>query len=156
MRKEAHNDEYYMRRALSLAEKAAKKDEVPVGAVIVRFGKIIATGYNKRERSGNPSSHAEFTAMLRAARKLKNWRLDDCTLYVTLEPCPMCAGLALNARLPRLVYGAADAKSGALGSAFDLTTGCNHTLNVTSGILKEECSEILKSYFRKKREKNKK
>ncbi|MBQ4061699.1 MAG: tRNA adenosine(34) deaminase TadA [Christensenellaceae bacterium] len=146
------NDEKYMQIAIELAKKAAKKDEVPVGAVVVKNGKVIAKGYNRRERSADPSAHAEFIAMVKAAKKTGNWRLDDCTLYVTLEPCPMCAGLALNARLPRLVYGAPDPKSGAIESLHELNDGrYNHTMEVTGRVMQKECADILTGYFKAKR-----
>ena len=143
-----------MRLALLQAERAAKKDEVPVGAVVVRNGRVLAKGFNRRERTGNPSAHAEFTAMVKAAKKVGNWRLDGCTLYVTLEPCPMCAGLTLNARLTRLVYGAADPKSGAIESLHTLNDGrYNHTMEVSGRVLESECADILTRYFREKRRK---
>ncbi len=153
MKKPIKDDEYYMDIALTLARRAEKRDEVPVGAVVVKNGRVISRAYNLREHRQDPSAHAEHIAMTRAAKRLGSWRLTDCTLYVTLEPCPMCAGLALNARLPRLVYGASDPHSGAINSSFDLTTGCNHTVDVTGGVLTEECSKILSEYFKKKREK---
>ncbi len=147
-------DDRFMRMALKQAERAARADEVPVGAVVVKDGKVIARAGNTREKSADPSAHAEFKAMVRAAKKAGNWRLDGCTLYVTLEPCPMCAGLALNARLPRLVYGAADPKSGAIDSLYALNDGrYNHTMEVTSGVLREECAGILTEYFKEKRRK---
>lgn len=150
------NDDFYMALALKEAAKAAKKDEVPVGAVIVRNNKVIARAHNLREHKKDPSAHAEFIAMVKAAKKLKGWRLTGCTLYVTLEPCPMCAGLIINSRLPRLVFGASDSKSGALGSVYDLNSGkLNHTCSVTKGVMQEECSTILKEYFKAKREQKK-
>ena len=146
-------DEKFMQEALKEAARAAKKDEVPVGAVIVRDGKIIARAHNLRETKRRPDAHAEHIAMCRAARKLRGWRLIGCTLYVTLEPCPMCAGLAVNSRIPRVVFGAYDKKAGALGSLYDLNEGkLNHTFECVGGILEEECAQVLKNYFRKKRE----
>lgn len=145
-------DEKYMLMALELAKKAAKKDEVPVGAIVVKNGKVIAKGYNRRQKSADPSAHAEFIAMVKAAKRIGNWRLDDCTLYVTLEPCPMCAGLALNARLPRLVYGACDPKSGAIESLHNLNDGrYNHTFEAVGRVLEKECAAVLTEYFRAKR-----
>ena len=143
-----------MQKALELAKKAVKKDEVPVGAVIVRNGKIIATGYNKRETKKRPDAHAEFLAIQKAARRLGGWRLTHCTLYVTLEPCPMCAGAVINARIPRVVFGAPDPKAGAFGSLYNLAEGkLNHTPEITSGVLQSECSQILSCYFKIKRTK---
>lgn len=147
-------DEQYMLEALKEARKAAKKDEVPVGAVVVRQGKIIARAHNLRETKRRPDAHAEHLAMCRTARKLRGWRLTECTLYVTLEPCPMCAGLAVNSRIPRVVFGAYDKKAGALGSLYDLNEGkLNHTFECVGGILEEECAQVLKDYFKAKRKK---
>ncbi len=150
--KRNNSDEYYMRRALALAKKAAQMDEVPVGALIVRDGKIISRAYNKRETLKSPTAHAEFLAIQKAAKKLGGWRLPGCTLYVTLEPCPMCAGAIVNARIPKVVFGAADPKAGAFGSVYDLAEGkLNHTPEIVSGVLQKECGEILSEYFRNKR-----
>lgn len=152
-----NTDEYYMRKALDLAYKAAKKDEVPVGALIVRDGKILSTGYNKRETKKSPTAHAELLAIKKAAKKLGGWRLTRCTLYVTLEPCPMCAGAIINARIPRVVFGAADPKAGAFGSLYNLAEGkLNHTPKTVSGVLQNECGGILSSYFKNKRSKKEK
>jgi len=141
-----------MREALRLAEHAAKKDEVPVGAVIVRGGKIIARGYNLRETKHSPLAHAEIVAIGKAARRIGGWRLSGCTLYVTLEPCPMCAGAIVNARIDEVVFGAYDPKAGAFGSLYDLAEGrLNHTPRVTGGILQESCAAVLKQYFTNKR-----
>ena len=149
-------DQEFMLEALKEAQKAAKKDEVPVGAVVVHKGRIIARAHNLREHRHLPDAHAEHIAMHKAAKKLGGWRLVDCTLYVTLEPCPMCAGMAINARIPRVVFGAYDKKAGALGSLYDLNEGkLNHTFECVGGILKEECAQVLKDYFRKKREQKK-
>lgn len=148
-------DEKFMRAALREANKAALKDEVPVGAVVVRDGKIIARAHNVRETKKLPTGHAELLAMEKAAKKLGGWRLVGCTLYVTLEPCPMCAGCAVNARLPRLVYGAKDPKAGAFGSVYDLNEGkLNHTIEIQSGVLESECASVLSSFFKNKRQKN--
>lgn len=146
------NHEQMMRKALLLAKKAAGKDEVPVGALIVREGRIISRAYNQRETKKSPTAHAELLAIEKAAGKLGGWRLPGCTLYVTLEPCPMCAGAIVNARIPTVVFGAPDPKAGALGSVYDLAQGkLNHTPKVISGVLQKECGDILSDYFKKKR-----
>jgi len=143
-----------MLQALRLARKAAGEDEVPVGALIVREGRIIARAYNRRETLKSPTAHAELLAIQKAAKKLGGWRLPGCTLYVTLEPCPMCAGAIINARIPTVVYGAPDPKAGALGSVYDLAQGkLNHTPEVISGVLQKECGEVLSDYFKRKRDK---
>ena len=132
------NDEYFMRRAIMQAEAAKRRDEVPVGAVVVREGEIIARGFNTRESSGNPTAHAELLAMTRAAKKLGGWRLIGCTLYVTLEPCAMCAGAIVNSRVERVVFGTRDPKAGGMGSVYNITEGkLNHKPEVTEGVLKE-------------------
>ncbi len=142
-------DEKYMKEALRLAKKAASFGEVPVGAVVVYQDRIIARGYNRREMDQNGLSHAELTAMLRACKKLNSWRLEDCTLYVTLEPCPMCAGAIINTRIPRVVIGARDPKGGAMGGVMDLNAHpWNHHPEVVFGVLEEECSGILKDFFK--------
>ena len=149
------NDEGYMRLALEEAQKAHQKDEVPVGAVVVRDGKVIAKAHNLRETKKDPLAHAELLAIKKAAKKLKGWRLAGCTLYITLEPCPMCAGAVVNARIPRVVYAAKDPKAGALGSVCDLNEGrLNHTAEVTSGVLKDPASALLKRYFKNKRKRS--
>ena len=132
-----------------MARAAAAVGEVPIGAVVVRDGEIVARAHNRRELDQDPSAHAEFAALCAAARSLGRWRLSDCTVYVTLEPCCMCAGLMVNARVGRCVYGAADAKAGALGSLYDLNADSrlNHRFNVTAGVLADECRELLSSYF---------
>lgn len=142
-------DEKFMREALAEACAAAAVGEVPIGAVVVRAGEIVARAHNRRELDQDPSAHAEFAALCAAARSLGRWRLSDCTVYVTLEPCCMCAGLMVNARVGRCVYGAADAKAGALGSLYDLNADSrlNHRFNVTAGVLADECRELLSSYF---------
>ena len=142
-------DEKFMREALVEARAAAVVGEVPIGAVVVRAGEIVARAHNRRELDQDPSAHAEFAALCAAARSLGRWRLSDCTVYVTLEPCCMCAGLMVNARVGRCVYGAADAKAGALGSLYDLNADSrlNHRFNVRAGVLAGECSEVLSSYF---------
>lgn len=148
-------DESFMRAALLQAKKAEEKDEVPVGAVVVKDGKIIARGYNKRETAKDPTAHAELLAMRRAAKKLGGWRLSGCTLYVTLEPCPMCAGAAVNARIDRIVFGAADPKAGYCGSLHDTCSDArlNHQIKVTGGILAEQCGQLLTDFFKRKRNK---
>lgn len=142
-------DEKFMREALAEARAAAAVGEVPIGAVVVRAGEIVARAHNRRELDQDPSAHAEFLALCAAAQTLGRWRLSDCTVYVTLEPCCMCAGLMVNARVGRCVYGAADAKAGALGSLYDLNADSrlNHRFNVTAGVLADECREVLSGYF---------
>ena len=150
-------DEYYMNEALALAEKAKEEDEVPVGALIVRHGKIIAKAYNTKEHDKCPTHHAEILAIEAAARELSGWRLTDTTLYVTMEPCAMCAGAIINARIPRVVYGTPDLRFGAFGSLLDLSEfPLNHKPEVVSGVLGEETREMLGSYFRNKRNEKKK
>ena len=142
-------DEKFMREALAEARAAATVGEVPIGAVVVRAGEIVARAHNRRELDQDPSAHAEFLALCAAAQTLGRWRLSDCTVYVTLEPCCMCAGLMVNARVGRCVYGAADAKAGAVGSLYDLNADSrlNHRFNVTAGVLADECREVLSGYF---------
>lgn len=142
-------DEKFMREALAEARAAAAVGEVPIGAVVVRAGEIVARAHNRRELDQDPSAHAEFAALCAAAQALGRWRLSDCTVYVTLEPCCMCAGLMVNARVGRCVYGAADAKAGALGSLYDLNADSrlNHRFNVTAGVWADECRAVLSSYF---------
>ncbi len=144
--------EIFMRRALACAEKAKALGEVPVGAVIVKGGKVIATGYNRRETGKNALLHAEIVALHRACKKVGGWRLSDCDLYVTLEPCPMCAGAIINARIRRVYIGAMDPKAGCMGSLCDLTQlPFNHQPEVISGILETECSRQLTDFFREMR-----
>ena len=142
-------DEKFMREALAEARAAAAVGEVPIGAVVVCAGEIVARAHNRRELDQDPSAHAEFAALCAAAQALGRWRLSDCTVYVTLEPCCMCAGLMVNARVGRCVYGAADAKAGALGSLYDLNADSrlNHRFNVTAGVLADECRAVLSGYF---------
>lgn len=142
-------DEKFMCEALAEARAAAAVGEVPIGAVVVCAGEIVARAHNRRELDQDPSAHAEFAALCAAARTLGRWRLSDCTVYVTLEPCCMCAGLMVNARVGRCVYGAADAKAGALGSLYDFNADSrlNHRFNVTAGVLADECRAVLSSYF---------
>lgn len=142
-------DERFMREALVEAHAAAAEGEVPIGAVVVYEGEIIARAHNRRELDEDPSAHAEFSAMVAAARALGRWRLTGCTVYVTLEPCVMCAGLMVNARVTRCVYGAADPKAGALGSLYQLNADrrLNHAFEVTAGVLSNECAGVLKAFF---------
>ena len=141
--------EYYMRLALALAAEAAEAGEVPVGCVIVRDGEVIACGRNRREEKQATYSHAEMEAIAQANDVLGSWRLEDCSLYVTLEPCPMCAGAIINARIDRLVYGASDAKAGSCGSVIDLfSLPYNYAPEVTRGVLAEEAAAQLKEFFR--------
>lgn len=146
-----------MRKALGLARKAAEKDEVPVGAILVAADSktILATGMNRREGWTTPLGHAELIALHRASQKQKAWRLAGATLYVTLEPCVMCAGALVQARVARVVYGAADPKGGAVESLYQVLRDprLNHRCEVTSGVLADECGKILSEYFRMKRKK---
>ena len=145
-----------MRECIALAQKAARKNEVPVGALVVRGGEVIARAHNLRETLQSPSAHAEMLAIEQAAEKIGSWRLTECTLYVTLEPCPMCAGAIINARVPRVVYGAADPKAGAMGTLYSLHEGrLNHTPDVLGGVLAEACGSVLSGYFREKRRRQK-
>lgn len=143
-----------MREAIRQARCAAAIGEMPVGAVIVRDGKIIARGYNKREKKRNALLHAETVAIDKACRKLGGWRLPDCEMYVTLEPCPMCAGAILNARIDRVWFGAFDKKSGCCGSKLNLLDMnlCNFRTEVSGGLLESECSDIIKEFFKKLRD----
>ncbi len=142
-----------MKAAHAEALKGFKKNEVPVGAVVVMDGKIIARAHNLRESLIDPTAHAEILAIKKAARKLGGWRLDRAEIYSTLEPCPMCAGAIVHARVRALVYGADDPKAGACGSIMDVISSkhLNHKVHVTSGVLKKECSDILKKFFKKLR-----
>lgn len=161
------NDEAYMCMALDEARKAADEGEVPIGAVVVyepidpgtrrplAEPRVIARAGNRRERAKDPAGHAEFVAMLDAARELDAWRLSDCTVYVTLEPCIMCAGLMQQARVRRCVFGASDPKGGALGTLYQINADerLNHTFEVTSGVLADECANALREFFANKRKK---
>ena len=141
-----------MKRALELACEARALDEVPVGALIVHKGEIIAEAYNTRESSKCATHHAEILAIERACERLGGWRLPECTLYVTLEPCPMCAGAIINARIDRVVFGAYDRRAGAFGTLFDLNSyPLNHKCELCAGVLGEECARALSEYFRTKR-----
>lgn len=151
-------DEYWMIQAIDRAQRAFEVDEVPVGAVIVHQNQIIGEGYNQRETLNDPTAHAEMIAITQAAEQLNSWRLLNCTLYVTLEPCPMCAGAIVQSRIPRLVYGTTDPKSGACHSLYQITEDqrLNHFVNVTGGVHREPCSLILKEFFALQRTKGKK
>ena len=146
-------DEKFMLEALKEAEKSANFDEVPVGAVIVKDGKIIARGHNLREKTKDPTSHAEIVTIRKACKKLNSWRLENCTIYVTIEPCSMCAGTLLWTRIGRIVYGAKDPKGGALISSFELfkVKNINHHPEITGGVLEFKCAEIIKNFFKNKR-----
>ena len=143
------DDEVWMGRALELARRAAAEGEVPIGALVIRQGEVLGTGYNRREQDRDPLAHAEILALRQAARAAGDWRLNDCTLYVTLEPCPMCAGALVNSRVARLVYGAADPKAGYCGSLGNLVqdSRLNHRLEVESGVRGAECSGVLRDFF---------
>ena len=145
-------DREYMLEALALAREAAAAGEVPVGCVIVRGDEIVGRGRNRREEDKTALAHAELEAISQACRKLGGWRLWECTLYVTLEPCPMCAGAIVNARIPRVVYSAKDAKAGSCGSVCDLfSMAYNHHTQVEAGVLEEECAKLLTDFFRELR-----
>lgn len=145
--------EQYMKEAIKEAKKAYKKLEVPVGAVIVKDGKIIARAHNLKETKYDTTKHAEILAIQRASRKLQSWRLVDCEMYITLEPCTMCAGAIINSRIKRIYIGTMDEKTGAVGSKLNLFKDYtfNHNVEVETGIMKEECEEILKEFFKELR-----
>ncbi len=150
-----NNDEFFMEKAIECAKLASAEGEAPIGAVIVRDGKIIASARNARESEKNALRHAEITAIDRACRTLGGWRLVGCSMYVTLEPCPMCAGAIINSRIVRLVYGARDPKAGCAGSVCDLfSMPFNHRPEVVGGVLCDECSRLLSDFFRGLRKKN--
>lgn len=150
-------DEYFMGQAIEQAKKARDIGEVPIGAIIVKDGEIIATGFNRRECDKNPLAHAEILAIDRASKSLDSWRLMGTTLYVTIEPCPMCAGAIVNARIDRVVIGAMDPKMGACGSVVNLVENekFNHRVELKSGVLETECSNIVKNFFKDLRKKKK-
>ena len=152
------DDEKFMKEALKQAKKAYVIDEVPIGCVIVQNGKIIARGYNRRNIDKNTLAHAELSAIRKASKKTGDWRLEDCDLYVTLEPCQMCAGAAVQARLDRVVIGAMNAKAGCAGSIINLLDmqQFNHQIPITKGVLEQECSQILSEFFKRIRVKKKK
>ena len=151
------SDDNYMKEALKQAKKAAVIDEVPIGCVIVHEGKIIARGYNRRNKEGSTLAHAEIIAIKKASRKLNDWRLEECTMYVTLEPCPMCAGAIVQARIPKVVIGAMNPKAGCAGSILDMfqIREFNHQVEKVSGVLEEECSNIMTEFFRELRKRKK-
>ena len=142
-------DEKYMKQAIKQAKKAYALDEVPIGCVIVAGDKIIARGYNRRNTDKNPLAHAELSAIRKASKKTGDWRLEECTMYVTLEPCQMCAGAIVQARIPRVVIGAMNPKAGCAGSVMDLfhQKGLNHQVDLREGILGEICSDLLTNFF---------
>ena len=146
-----HQD--WMRLALRQAQMAFEQGEVPIGAVIVHNGQVIAAAHNEREQNNDPTAHAEVLVIQRAAKVLGSWRLTDATLYVTLEPCPMCAGAIMQSRIKQLVYGAMDLKGGATGSVMNVLdyTLWNHRVDVVAGVLEDECKDILKSFFKRLR-----
>ena len=149
--------EKWMRLALRQAKKAEKADEVPIGAVIVKDGKLLATGYNRRQTKKDATLHAEIIAIRKACQKLQTWHLDDCELYVTLEPCCMCAGACINARIKKIVFGAYDHRFGCTGTLYNLPEDMrfNHRCETEGGVLQTECAEVLSAFFRKKREEKK-
>ena len=151
------SDESFMKQAVKQAKKGYDKLETPIGCVIVHEDKIIARGYNKRNMKKNTLAHAEILAINKASKMLGDWRLEDCTMYVTLEPCPMCAGAIVQARIPRVVIGSMNPKAGCAGSVLNLLQqdGLNHQVEITKGVLAEECSGLMTSFFRELRKKKK-
>lgn len=158
MSEEEKIDRHYMRQAIRQAKKAYAIEEVPIGCLIVYEGKVIARAYNRRNRDKNTLAHAETIAIKRAGKVLGDWRLEGCTMYVTLEPCQMCAGALMQSRIDRVVIGSMNAKAGCAGSVLNLLEmdGFNHKVKVETGVLKEECSLLLSQFFRELREKKKK
>lgn len=150
-------DEKFMRQAIKQAKKAYALDETPIGCVIVHEGKVIGRGYNRRNTDKSPLAHAEITAIRKASRKIGDWRLEECTLYVTLEPCQMCAGAIVQSRLTRVVVGCMNPKAGCAGSIFNLldVKEFNHQVELTTGVLGEECSGLMKQFFKELRERKK-
>ncbi len=146
-------DEKYMRQALRLAKKAASLDEVPIGCVIVYQDKIIARGYNRRNTDKSTLAHAEIIAIKKASKVIGDWRLEDCTMYVTLEPCQMCAGAIVQARIPKVVMGTMNAKAGCAGSVINILQmeGFNHRVEIVKGVLEEECKNIMQEFFKELR-----
>lgn len=147
------NDQYFMNLAIAEAKKAAAIGEIPIGAVIVLDGQVVASGYNLRETAKDATAHAEIVAIQAACKKLQRWRLTGATLYVTVEPCPMCAGAIVMSRLDRLVYGAVDSRAGACESLFNIVNNknLNHQVVVTAGVCEEACAKLLKEFLKKKR-----
>jgi tRNA(adenine34) deaminase len=150
---ESGSDQSYMREALRMAEKARQADEVPVGAVVVREGKVIARAYNQVELLKDATAHAEMLALTQAEAAMNDWRLTDCDLYVTKEPCVMCAGAIVHTRIRRIIFGCADPRSGGAGGIINLLQhpALNHHCQITAGVLENECASILQEFFRKKR-----
>jgi tRNA(adenine34) deaminase len=150
--------DHFMKMAIEEAEQAARENEVPIGAVIVDGGRVIARSHNQREQLHDPTAHAEMIAITQAAESRQSWRLDGCTLYVTLEPCPMCAGAIVQARIPQVVYGAADPKAGAVATLYRILDDprLNHRAQVVAGVLSEPCAHILSEFFRAQRRLGKK
>ncbi len=157
MSSELPQHEWYMRLAIEEAKRAAALGEVPIGAVIVRDGEVVGRGYNLRETGKDPTLHAEMIAIREASQRLGGWRLIGCRLYVTLEPCPMCAGAIVQARIEQVVYGASDPKAGCAGTLMNLLdeSRFNHQVPVVAGVLADECGQLLKDFFRKLRKKEK-
>ena len=155
--RQRHKDEGFMREALRQAQKAAAIGDVPIGCVIVRGDKIIARGYNRRNADKSVLSHAEIISIKKACKKIGDWRLEDCTMYVTLEPCPMCAGAIVQARIPRIAVGCMNPKAGCAGSVLDMlhVPGFNHQAEVTEGVLGQECSKLMSDFFQSLRERKK-
>lgn len=151
------SDELFMAEALIEAQKAADIGEIPIGAVIVKDGEIIARGFNESISKNDPTAHAEIVAIRRAGEALQNYRLIDCELYVTLEPCMMCAGSFVHSRLKRIIYGAGDSRHGALGTQLNVNTfeSFNHKVSITPAVLEEECRTLIQSFFREKRKQQK-
>ena len=151
-------DEFFMREAIRQAKKAAKLTEVPIGCVLVKENKIVARGYNRRNTDKTTLAHAEIAVIKKASREFGDWRLEDCTLYVTLEPCPMCAGAIVQARIPRVVAGCMNPKAGCAGSVLNIlnTPGLNHKVEFTKNVLEKECSNLLQDFFRELRKNGKK
>lgn len=156
MQETTANDTKYMRSAIQQAEIAEQNGDVPIGAIIVHKERIIAKAYNQREQLKDPTAHAEIIALTQAAAALETWRLNGCTIYITLEPCPMCAGALVLARIDRLVYGCDDPKTGAVKSLYNIVQDerLNHRLEVTPGILAEQCSALLQDFFIRRRTEN--
>jgi tRNA(adenine34) deaminase len=152
----SENDEHFMRMAIDQAFIAEENGDVPIGCVIVHQGRVIAKGYNQREQLHDPTAHAEIVALTQASEYIGNWRLERCTIYVTLEPCPMCAGALVLGRLDRLVYGTDDPKTGAVRSLYNIVQDprLNHRLDVTSGVLQEDCQKQLQDFFKRRRLEN--
>ena len=155
MRTKLTTDEKYMKAALKEAKKASLIGDVPIGCVLVQNDKIIARGYNRRNADKNTLSHAELSVIKKASKKTGDWRLEDCTMYVTLEPCQMCAGAIVQARIPKVVIGAMNPKAGCCGSVLDLlhVKGFNHQVEMINGVLEEECSSLLTEFFKELRKK---